>query len=393
MSAPDPWQAADQHALAELLLRRSMSHGVVFMDTAGTIRGCNRGMLHIHGFAPEELIGRHASVLFTEEDQQRGLAEQELRIAAEVGVAEDERWHVRKDGGRTWTTGVTMPLWDAAGTRTGFVKIFRDATHLRTRTKFLENALEACATRQGQHEYFVSSIAHELRNPLGPLKNGLQVLQRQAGGQHPFDRPLQMMDRQLGFLERLVEDLVDLIRVRTGKFSLVFAETDLGELVVEAVEAARHRAGARRLELKAVLPSVPLRVVIDGERMLQVISNLLNNAVKFTPDGGTVWISVTADQTHSIISVKDTGIGIAPDLLTRVFDAFTQAGHAATGRGDGLGLGLAVVKELVSLHKGTVEVRSEGVGKGSEFIVHVPLTPPEGSALEPLPRPERTPAP
>ena len=386
MSDPGGWSDSDERALCEVLLRQSTAQGIVVIDAEGRIRHCSRGAEHINGFGAAELAGQPAAVLFTPEDRERGIAEQELRIAAETGVAEDERWHVRKDGGRTWTSGITVPMRDHAGRLTGFVKVFRDATPLRGRMKALENALHECGGRQARNDYFVGSIAHELRNPLGPLKNGLQVLQRQAGGNEAYERPLRMMDRQLGFLERLVEDLVDLTRVQTGKLRLAYAGHLLQSLVAEAVDLARHRASARGIELQTVLPPVPLTVEIDAERLLQVLSNLLNNAVKFTPEGGTVWISATADQTHFLVRVKDTGIGIAPDLLTRVFDAFTQADDARSGRGEGIGLGLAVVKEIVALHHGSVEVRSEGVGKGSEFIVRVPLRPACDGCLEPLRR-------
>ena len=367
------WDEADERALARLLLGHSITFGVIFIGPEGRVRGWGRGAEHLTGFRAGQVIGQPAAMLFTQQDQARGLPEQELRIAREVGVAEDERWHVRSDGGRSWTSGVTLPLRDATGALTGFVKIFRDATHLGTRIQALENQVEACATQAARHDYFVSSIAHELRNPLGPLKNGLQLLQRQVGGAAGWERPVQVMERQLGFLERLVEDLVDLTRVQTGKLRLAFGEVDLQQLVSDAVDAARQRAQAKGLLLQAVLPAVPLVVEVDGERMQQVLSNLINNAIKFTPAGGHVWASVTADQTHFLVLVKDTGQGIHPDLLARVFDAFTQADDSGARRDAGVGIGLAVVKEIVALHRGTIEVRSEGEGKGAEFIVRIPL--------------------
>ena len=387
MTHRDPWEAADEHALSHLLLRNYRAHAAVFIAPNGRIRGWNAGAEYITGFSAADVMGQPASMLFTPEDRERGLAEQELRIATEVGLAEDERWHVRRDGGRTWTSGVTMPLRDGDGQVTGFIKIFRDASHLRGRMKALENEVQECAARQARQQYFVSSIAHELRNPLAPLKNALQVLQRGAQpAPEEVRQPLRMMDRQLGFLERLVEDLVDLTRVQTGKLHLACSDVVLQQLVTDAVEIARQAPRAQTINLQTVLPAVPLHVEVDAERMLQVLGNLLNNAIKFTPAGGSIWVTVTADQTHFLVLVKDTGEGIRPELLTRVFDAFTQANETRTGRGDGVGLGLAVVKEIVTLHKGTVEVRSEGEGKGSEFIVRVPLRQPEGSGLEPLPR-------
>lgn len=389
MTEPKSWQDDDERALCQLLLRDSKLHGVMFIGPDGRIRGWNAGAEHINGFSAQDVIGQTAGMIFTPEDQQRGLAEQELRIAREVGAAEDERWHVRKDGGRIWTSGITMPLRDGSGNITGFIKLFRDASHLRGRIKALENAVQECSVRQAQHEYFVGSIAHELRNPLAPLKSALQVLQVHARQADALQPPLRMMDRQLGFLERLVEDLVDLTRVQTGKLRLEYAEVVLQELVHEAIVVARQHPAFGHISLQSVFPDVPLVVEVDAERLLQVLGNLLNNAVKFSHGRGNIWVSVTADHTHFLVLVKDTGRGIAPDMLTRVFDAFTQADQGSSHRGDGVGLGLAVVKEIVTLHKGTVEVRSEGHGKGSEFIVRIPLRRPCGSEREPLPRPGR----
>lgn len=391
MTDPGTWNAADEQALARLLLRESRAYGVVFIDDDGRIRGWNRGAGHITGFTAADVIGQPAAMLFTPEDRARSLDEQELRIAAELGAAEDERWHVRKDGGRVWTSGVTMALRDAGGTGTspGFIKVFRDTSHLRGRMKSLENQVQELEARQERHGYFIGSIAHELRNPLGPLRNALQVLQRRTQGLDEFEHPLRMMERQLGFLERLVEDLVDLTRAQAGKLRLSCTSVVLQQLVTEAMDAAAQQPGAGAARLQAVLPDVPLQVEVDAERMLQVLGNLLNNAIKFTPAGGRIWVTVTADQTHFLVRVSDTGKGIHPDLLARVFDAFTQAEESPTRRGDGVGLGLAVVKDIVALHQGTVEVRSEGEGKGSEFIVRIPLRQPDGSEAEPLPRAAR----
>lgn len=388
MTASDvrAWNEDDAHALCKHLLGQSKVLGVIFMDPTGRIRGWGSGATSITGFTPDDAIGKPVSIIFTPEDRERALDAQELRIAEEVGVAEDERWHVRKDGGRIWSTGATMPLRDDAGQVTGFVKVFRDATHLQGRIRFLENGLQECTARQARHAYFVGSIAHELRNPLAPLKNGLQLLHMHALQSEALQQPLQVMDRQLGFLERLVEDLVDMMRVQTGKLSLTYSTVTVQQLVADALEVVGEAAASRQVAVHPVLPSVPLQVEVDDKRMVQVLVNLLGNAVKFTPAGGSAWVSITADRTHFFVFVKDNGQGIAPELLTKVFDAFTQAGGADTHRGEGIGIGLAVVREIVALHKGTVEVQSKGEGKGSEFIVRMPLRRPREPEIEPRPR-------
>jgi signal transduction histidine kinase len=184
---------------------------------------------------------------------------------------------------------------------------------------------------------------------------------------------LQMLDRQVRLMQRLVEDLVDLTRARVGKLRVEHQRVVIQSLIREAVADVGKLAAAAAVELEAVLPEAPVEADIDAARLHQVVVNLLNNALKFTPPGGRVWITATTDQTHFLITVKDTGRGIPKDLLPVLFDAFTQAEGANSSRGAGLGLGLSVVKEIVNLHRGTVEVRSEGEGKGAEFSVRIPL--------------------
>lgn len=380
------WQDKHENALVTVLLRDSTAHGVVFSDAEGRIEGWSCGAAFITGFAAEDVIGQPFSMLFAPEDRERGVDEHELRIAREVGVAEDERWHVRKDGSRVWTTGVSMALRGEAGAPVGYIKIFRDATHLRTRIKYLENVLQECSVAQSHRDLFLGAIAHELRNPLTPLKTAVQLIDRQRHDPEALQHSLKIMDRQISFLERLVEDLVDLTRLNVKKLSIAYDKAVLQELIAVAAENARQRAD-HHADIRLVMPPVPLEAEVDAERIGQVVENLINNAVKFTPEDGQVWVTLNADQTHFLIFVKDTGIGISPEMLPKVFDAFTQAGPMPTHRGAGVGIGLAVVKEIVSLHKGTVEVRSEGAGKGSEFIVRIPLRLQHGAELEPMPRP------
>lgn len=380
------WQSKHESALVTVLLQHSEAHGVIFSSAEARIEGWSSGAGYITGFTADDVIGQPLSMLFAPEDRERGIDEHELRIAREVGVAEDERWHVRKDGSRVWTTGVSMPLRDEVGALVGYIKIFRDATHLRSRIKYLENVLQECSFAQTQRDLFVGAIAHELRNPLTPLKTAVHLMELQRHDPDALQQSLKIMDRQISFLERLIEDLVDLTRLNVKKLNITYGKVVLQELIAEASEHARQRAD-HLVDIRLVMPSVPLEAEVDRERIGQVIENLVNNAVKFTPEGGVIWVTLNADQTHFLIFVRDTGIGIPPDMLPKVFDAFTQVGHMPTRRGAGVGIGLAVVKEIVSLHKGTVEVRSEGTGKGSEFIVRIPLREQHGAQPEPLPRP------
>lgn len=376
MSEPHiSWQQRDADAFTELMLARTRQYGVMFYDVALRITGWNEGAAFITGWTAAEVLGQPTATLFTPEDRARRLDEHEASTAGIVGVAEDERWHMRKDGSQFWSSGMSLPLHREGDVVTGYVKVFRDATHLRARTRYLENELRVNVARDAEKNVFIGTIAHEMRNPLSPLKSAHQVLELFAGDAERSRNPLKVIDRQLGFLERLVEDLVDLTRVRSGKMHLCYARTELQALLHEAVDSCRPAANNRGVTFHLSFPSVPIEIEVDDRRIHQVFVNLLNNAVKYNHDKGDVWLTATFDRSHFICYLKDNGKGIDPELQPRIFDVFTQAeGHHAE-RGAGLGIGLAVVKEIVALHGGTVEARSEGAGKGSEFIVRVPLRP------------------
>ncbi|MFP5390049.1 MAG: ATP-binding protein [Gammaproteobacteria bacterium] len=376
MTTPESAQChvtdAQQQAFARMMLRDSHQYGVVFYDRDLIIRGWSSGAVFITGWTAEELIGKSTSILFVPEDRERKLHEHEMASVVAAGMGEDERWHERRDGSRFWSSGMSMLLDPDAGLDGGLVKIFRDATHLRARIRYLENALNDSTGSLTRRECLLATVAHEMRNPLAPLRTATELLRLITRGLERAEQPLQIMERQQSLLERLVEDLVDVSRIHTGKMSLAYQEVDLRQMIGEAVDSLRPRCQAAGIELRAVWPSVDIMVEVDPARLQQVLANLMTNAVKFNRPGGSVSLNATVDQTHIVIYLKDTGRGIAPDLLPRIFDVFTQADGSSSERGAGLGVGLAVVKEIVNLHHGTIEVRSEGPGKGAEFIVRLP---------------------
>lgn len=375
-------RVSDEDALGFVrLLQHANGHGVVFLDREGLITGWSHGALHITGFQAPDVLGRPFSSVFAAEDRERGMPQQEMNAARAMGCAQDERWHPRKDGSRFWSSGLTYARHDDQGTVTGYIKIFRDATHLRTRMKYLENVQQERNAENAERDTFIGTIAHELRGPLAPIRTVLGILQSTPDVARRHETSLKVLDRQVGFLQRLVEDLVDLTRARVGKLRVEYRRLVVQTLLQEAVADVDDKARAAGVKLTAVLPEQPLEVEADAGRLHQVIGNLLNNALKFTPAGGQVWVTASADQTHFLITVKDTGSGIPKALLPVIFEAFTQADGASAARGAGLGLGLSVVKEIVNLHRGTVEVRSEGPGKGAEFSVRIPLTAVESPAF------------
>ncbi|MBN9517096.1 response regulator [bacterium] len=231
-------------------------------------------------------------------------------------------------------------------------------------------------TADRQKNDFLSMLAHELRNPLAPIRNASEVL-RMAGGDEPrVVWAREIISRQLGHLVRLVDDLLDVSRITQGKIRLRPERVDLAAVAAEAVEASRPLIDARRHRLDVDLPGEPVEVVGDPTRLAQVLANLLNNAAKYTDEGGHVRLAVAAEGGAAVARVRDTGIGISAEELPRVFDLFAQLDTALDRSQGGLGIGLTLVRRLVELHGGRVEVASEGPGRGSEFTVRVPLAEP-----------------
>jgi signal transduction histidine kinase len=214
-------------------------------------------------------------------------------------------------------------------------------------------------------------LAHELRNPLAPLRNGLHLLRMSAPGSEPAAQAREMMERQLKHLIRLVDDLLEVSRISNGKIELQREPIELAAAVLSAVETSRPAIEAARHKLDISLPAEPVKLNADFVRLAQVIANLLNNAAKYTDPGGSITLAVRRESGDALISVRDSGIGIAADQLPRIFDMFAQAER---GRAQGgLGIGLALARRLAELHGGRIEARSGGAGQGSEFIVRLPL--------------------
>jgi signal transduction histidine kinase/DNA-binding response OmpR family regulator len=220
---------------------------------------------------------------------------------------------------------------------------------------------------------FLSMLAHELRNPLAPIRNGVHLL-RAAGSAYPQVREVSaMMERQVQHLVRLVDDLLDLSRITRGKVSLKTEPLELAEVLARAVETCRPLIDERRHRLHVAALPGPLRVEGDGVRLAQVVGNLLNNAAKYTENGGQIWLGAGREGDEAVIRVRDTGLGIPPEMLGSVFELFTQVDRSLDRSEGGLGIGLTLVRQLVEMHAGRVEAHSDGPGRGSEFVVRLPL--------------------
>ncbi|HUQ29367.1 MAG TPA: CHASE3 domain-containing protein [Usitatibacter sp.] len=262
--------------------------------------------------------------------------------------------------------------------------------HLGTR----DQALAEIASQREQlqvadrlKDEFLATLAHELRNPLAPMSNSLFILSRREAPQHARERALSTLQRQVRQMVKLIDDLLDVGRIRLGKLSLTPRALKLADVVEHAVETVAPLIEASRHRLEVALPSAPVFLQADPIRLGQVISNLLNNAAKFTPAGGEISLSASVEPGWVSLRVKDNGAGIDPQRLNDVFGLFTQLDQSIERQHSGLGIGLALVRRLTELHGGTVEARSDGAGKGSEFIVRLPTI--EAPALPSIALPER----
>jgi signal transduction histidine kinase/CheY-like chemotaxis protein len=234
---------------------------------------------------------------------------------------------------------------------------------------------------------FLATLAHELRNPLAPIVNALTLIS-QPDGAASVPRLLPIISRQVNYLVRLVDDLLEISRITSGKVELRMAQTDLAGVLRNATEANMAGINEKQLELSVCVPQTPFIVQGDALRLEQIFTNLLNNAVRYTPNCGHIWVAAWQEDKDAIVSVRDNGIGILPGMLPRLFEMFSQERRSGMGTQEGLGIGLSLVDRLVKMHGGTVKARSEGEDKGSEFLVRLPLR--QTQTDEKMQQPEKT---
>jgi PAS domain S-box-containing protein len=266
------------------------------------------------------------------------------------------------------------PILDAGGHFAGAVLVFRDITASRaTEAQLLKLAADLSEADRRKDE-FLATLAHELRNPLAPIRNGLEIL-RLTGGNSSIDPVCEVMNRQLNHLVRLVDDLMDVSRITRNKLQLRLDSIDIRDAIHSAIETCQPLLTTNGHELKVSIPAEPMFLNADYTRLAQIFSNLLNNASKYTEPGGRIDLVVTRSESHVSVCIRDTGVGISPESIGRVFDLFAQIDSSLERSQGGLGIGLMLVKRLVEMHGGSVIARSEGLGRGSEFTVRLPLLP------------------
>ncbi len=241
------------------------------------------------------------------------------------------------------------------------------------RTAELDGANSALQQADRRKDEFLATLAHELRNPLAPLRNGLQVMRLAGADANVVERARAMMERQLTQIIRLVDDLLDVNRISRGTFILRIERANLADIVHHALETCAPPIQDKQHRLTVSIPPAPIYVDADSARLSQALCNLLVNAAKFTPNGGEIRLDVRRNGGDAVISITDSGVGISADMIDKVFEMFTQLDRSLETSQAGLGIGLSIVQRLVEMHGGTVEARSAGLGTGSEFIVKLPV--------------------
>ena len=369
-----------------LLVDGVRDYAIFLLDTEGRIASWNRGAEILKGYSASEIIGRHFSTFYTQEAILQGKPEWELRMATQHGRVEDEGWRLRKNGTRFWANVVISALRDPDGKLRGFAKVTRDMTDRRN--------LEALLEVDRQKDQFLAILAHELRNPLAPIRSALQAMLQPGASAESNSRAREIAERQLKNMTRLLDDLLDVSRIREGRIELRREVVSVSSILRIAVETSQPLISDRRHEL-TVDPS-PEELWVDGDpvRLSQALTNLLNNAAKYTDPGGQIWLSSERSDGQAVIRVRDSGIGIDPLMVPHVFDLFVQGDHRTGVSASGVGIGLTLAKRLVELHGGRLDAFSAGLGLGSEFVIRLPVAAASraGSADSPVKETAEVPA-
>ena len=372
----------------------SIGDAVIATDAAGRAAFLNPAAEALTGWPQDEALGRPLEEVFpiVHEDTRRPLDNPVARVLREgvvVGLA-NHTLLLGRDGSARPIADFAAPIRDDDRRILGVVLVFHDVGDQRRLQPELSERAGRLAEADRRKDEFLAMLAHELRNPLAPIFNGLHVLR--GPGVDEAARALEMMERQSRHLNRLIEGLLEATRVVRGTVRLRPERLDLGPLVRATAEDRRALLEGAGLSLAVEAPAEAVGVWGDATRLAQVLGNLLDNAARFTDAGGAVEVRLTADAAggSAVLSVRDTGVGIEPEVLGRLFEVFSQGERGLERPRGGLGLGLVVVKGLVELHGGTVGAASAGPGNGSEFTVRIPL---ESGARPPQPGPQAGPAP
>jgi PAS domain S-box-containing protein len=350
----------------------SSDDAIISKSLEGIIQSWNAAAERLFGFTAEEAVGQHISLVIppdriAEEDQ----IITGLKAGKRIEHFETER--VRKDGRRIIVSLTISPIKDDSGNVVGASKIVRDFTErMRLMDDLQRLAMDLSAADQRKNE-FLATLAHELRNPLAPMSNMLEVVKRAGDDREILKQAHETFERQLNQMVRLVDDLLDLNRITHDRLELRRSQVELSSVIQQAVEVARPLIDAADQELIVDLPEEPIHLNADRARLAQVFGNLLNNSCKYTEPNGTITLKAKRMDDEVLVTVKDNGAGIPRDKIGSIFDMFMQVDRSSERSQEGLGIGLTLVKRLVEMHGGAIDARSDGEGHGSEFTVRLPV--------------------
>lgn len=368
-------------AKLRMILESAKDYAIITLDHAGYVTSWNTGAQRVLQYEESEIVGQRGHIIFTPEDQAARKPEEEIYKALTKGRGENERWHVCKDGSRFWGSGLMMPLQDDAGEIQGFLKIMQDKTEQRNAQEALKHQAEELERANHIKDEFLAVLSHELRTPLNPILGWAKLLRTKPFDDASRSRALETIERNAQLQMQLIEDLLDVSRILRGKLTLSATPVELSTIVSAAIETVRLAAEAKSIEIQFDRPAISMQVLGDAARLQQVVWNLLSNAVKFTPHNGEILVRLRSHNDDAQIQVIDTGKGINSAFLPFVFEYFRQEDSKTTRKFGGLGLGLAIVRQIVELHGGTVRAESVGEDQGATFIVQLPLMPQTANSI------------
>jgi len=379
-----------------LIVQSIKDYAVFMLNPDGRILSWNEGARLIKGYSAPEVLGRSFEIFYPTEAVVDGFPQRELKEAARVGRFEDEGWRIRKDGSRFWANVVITAIRDAQGTLLGFAKVTRDLTarknaeeqarqlaaeqaanaeaarrneELQALNAQLEEALAVAERSTRVRDEVLAVVAHDLRNPVHTILGAAGVVDTVPDGE-AHDRHVQMIERAARSMERLISDLLDVASIEKGTLSLQTGPVDLSVLVSEVVEQLENQARERKIKIEREIdPGIP-PITGDHDRLMQVLSNLVGNAIKFTPEEGNILVLVTRTGREAVVSVVDNGVGISRSDLPHVFDRFWRSRESST---KGAGLGLSIARGIIEAHGGKVWAESE-LGLGTTMTFALPLS-------------------
>ena len=356
----------------QLLVSSVREYAIFLLDPSGIVATWNVGAQRIKGYTPEEIIGRSFSEFYTEEDKRAGRPQRVLNTAREKGSVEDEGWRVRKDGSRFWANVVITAVHDAHGELRGFAKVTRDVTE-RKEAQETQRAYRVAQEANRAKDEFLMTLSHELRTPMTAILGWARMLPTLESDSQLFDEAIASIVAAAQLQGRLIDDLLDVSRIVSGKLRLAPEPVEVANVVMAAVDALAPTAAAKGVRVSTSFGTNLGSILADPTRLQQVIWNLLSNSIKFTPEGGAVEVSAKRSAANVQINVRDNGEGIESEFLPHMFEPFRQAESPQTRTHGGLGLGLSIVRYIAEAHGGSVSAESEGKGRGASFTVTLPV--------------------